>query len=186
MRKTNSRMNQPYVLFPLLIWMVVSIVSCATNSFKEYKLSDGRVVLGLRNIEDVYPVYAATYKSEFDLTLKLKEEILDTTIGGKHERDIKSMYETLDRLNMDTRNMLTSGYSTLLASLSVASSYDEREKAMERWDKIQQNIVVLTKELRKINQQSVAAQTKISSTEWDKLINQVDQLKQKSNDLEIK
>jgi len=153
-----------------LIAFLVSFILFSCSSFKSYKLSDGRTVLVLRNIEDVYPIYAATYKAELDMALKLKEEVIDTNIGGKYEKDIKSLYENLDNANMHVRNTLITGYSTFIASLSDAVSESEREKAKARWDYIQKEILKLSFELRKFNKQTVSAKTRISSTEWEKLL----------------
>lgn len=156
-----------------ICWTICSfllLISACSKSFEPIPLADGRTILVLRDIEDVYPVYGATFKAEFDLALKTKEEIIDTNLGGKYERDIKSLYENLDQINMDVRTSLVSGYSTLIASLSTAASEQERERAMARWDNIQQEVIKLSYGLRRINKQADSAKTRISNTEWEKLI----------------
>lgn len=154
-----------YIALITPIWF-----SGCTDSYKEVKLPDGRVILVLKNIEDAFPIYATSFKAELDLALKTKKEMVDITSGSKYGSDITNLYEGLDRLNMDIRNLVITGYSTFITSISLSQSEAERDKIMNRWDNIQQKIIQLTSELRDLNKQAVSAKTRTSSTEWDKLI----------------
>ena len=157
------------VLFVLLLVAVILfLVNCRT-SFTVYKLGDGRTVLALRNLDEVYPTFAATFKAEADLALSQKDELQKTTAGGNYEQQVVKLYQDLDATTYQVRTTLATGYSSFVTSLGSAVTPEERRRAFDQWDAIQKRIIDLTLQLRGINDQIAQARSAVSNTEYDRL-----------------
>jgi hypothetical protein len=166
----NTASIKIFRVISILLGLFIFFPYGCSDSFKQITLPDGRVILVLRNIEDAFPVYATSFKAELELALKTKKEMVDLAGESKYSSDVNNLYENLDRVNMDVRNLVITGYSTFVTSMSLSESESERDKIMNRWDNIQQQIIVLTSKLRILNKQVISAKMRASSTEWDKLI----------------
>lgn len=182
--KKSSHITQSGRILIVLLLLLGSITAC--SSFKVYKLPNGVGVLALRDLERVYPIFASTFKAELDLALKTKAEISEISLGGKYEKDVKQLYENLDNLNKDVRDHLVTAYSKYVTALSVATTPDERAKASEAFDKVQLQVSQFATEVRKLNAQAAAVQTKTSATEWDKLFEQGKTIVEETNRAGIK
>src|SRR4051794_39059333 len=88
---------------------IVGVPGC--SSFTVYHLSNGVDVVALRDMSNVYPVFASTFKAEVDEAVKTKEEALNITANGKFSNDVVKLYQELDNLNMDVRNQLVTAYT---------------------------------------------------------------------------
>ncbi|HEX5718444.1 MAG TPA: hypothetical protein VF179_19940 [Thermoanaerobaculia bacterium] len=153
------------------------------GDFKAYKLSGGREVILLRDLEKVFPVYAKSVKAELELALKEKTGVLDAAAGGKYEDEVKKLYSDLDTINSDVRSALISGYSALIFKVSATSDPSLIAVAFAKWDEILELVVREAFRIRAINQQLAAAKTVTSGSEWSKLFELGDQALQVSQEL---
>ena len=141
--------------------------------------------MALRNLEDVYPVYAPTFKSEIEFALKTKESIADLAANSKYEKQATKLYQDLDVVNADARQALVTAYSKYVTTLGSAKNADERAAAGAAFDSALVRILSLTDEVRKINAQIVAVKQNTGATEWQQLFGQTSQLSEQVKSLTI-
>jgi hypothetical protein len=153
------------------------------GDFKTYKLSGGREVILLRDMQKVFPVYAKSVKAELELAFKQKAKVLDATADGQYEDKVKKLYTDLDAINSDVRSALLSGYSALIAKVSITSDPSLVAAAFAKWDEILELVVREAFRLRAINRQLAAAETVTSGSEWNKLFELGDQAHQVAQEL---
>jgi hypothetical protein len=159
---------------------LAAILCGGCSSFTAYDTGNGVKVLALRNLQDAYPVYAPTFKSEMDFALKTQKSIVDLSVNSKYEKNVVQLYQQLDQLNADARNALISAYSKYVTSLSVSRDATERRDAAEAFDKATANVVSLTAEVRKLNAQIEGVKHSTGATEWSALFAQGNELQKQA------
>ena len=166
----------------ITLWVLVSIVvvlaagaggwfshASFAGDFRTYDLGDGRKIILLRNLEQVYPVYGKTVKAELDLALAQKKATLDTTAGGKYETAAKQLYQSLDAINADVRTALVSSYSGLILKVSTSKDPSVLAEAFKKWDQTLELVIKQAFKIRAINGQLASAKKNISSGEWEQV-----------------
>lgn len=153
----------------LLVVAVAGLPLLGCSSYKVYKLPDGRSVLAIRDLNEVYPTFAATFKAEADLAYSQKDDLVKATAKGEFEQKVTKLYQDLDAITYQVRTALATGYSTFVTSLGSAVTAEERKRAFDQWDGVQKQILELTVRLRGINEQIALAKNAVSNTEYDKL-----------------
>ncbi len=156
-------------LFILLIAAAYQLFVRSQPSFVVYELGDGRTVLALRDLDEVYPTFAATFKAEADLAYSQKDELQKATAGGNYDQNVVKLYSDLDAITYQVRTTLATGYTGFVTSLGSSITPEERRRAFDRWDAIQKQIIELTLRLRGINDQIAQAKSAVSNTEYDQL-----------------
>jgi hypothetical protein len=142
-----------------------------SGDFRTYQLADGRSILALRHLDEVYPLYGKTFKAEMDLALDQRKQLIDTSAGGKYEQGVRQLYQNLDLINADVRTALVSAYSVLITRLSAGIDATQQEEAFRKWDEVLASVIKETARLREINLQLAAAKKLTSSGEWEQLTN---------------
>lgn len=167
----------------LAVPLLLLAVGCEAGStgtepcrLKVYNISQGVSVLALEDFGCAYPVFASTFKAEFDLAFKTKQSIVEANAGGELGTQVVELFEKLDQINLDVQNQLKTAYLGYITTLSVATSPDERRRAAEAFEATQNKIIALVPELRKLTQQLQSAVTDNSDLETQEAIQQAEVL----------
>ncbi len=157
------------ILFIVVLIESYLLLVHSQHSFVVYELGDGRTVLALRDLNEVYPTFAATFKAEADLAYSQKGELQKATANGNYSQNVVKLYGDLDAITYQVRTTLATGYTGFVTSLGSSTTPEERRRAFDRWDAIQKEIIELTLRLRGINDQIAQAKSAVSNTEYDRL-----------------
>lgn len=100
------------------------------NLFSDYDTIsvNGREILVVDDIEDLFPMYANTGRLE--LTVPRGD---DSNITVNLTIDAKALYENLDSEHADVVDVLKAGYAYFLAALSVSDREQQAEIARDWW-----------------------------------------------------
>src|SRR5262245_12517060 len=110
-----------------LAWMYFTSSRVDSDFETKYLDPEQKVsIVVLRKVDNAFPVYAREFKAELELTKKEKDETLQRVANTAAEAKVKSLYEQLDQLNNDLRQILISSYVKYVTTLSAAHSPEER------------------------------------------------------------
>jgi len=139
------------------------------GDFRTYPLPNGHTVVALRHLDQVYPLYAKSFKAQMDVALDQKATAVKTTAGGKYEDQVTKLYENLDAISADVRTTIVAAYTALILKLSTTTDPAQTDAAFKKWDDVLDAIIKETAHLREINLQLAAAGKLTSSNQWEQL-----------------
>ena len=156
----------------LTLCCVPSIVGCQVFGqqqacgFKETKTG----ILVLKSLTCAYPVYAATFKAEYDFLVKSKGKLVELSTGGEMETRIHQLYAQMDQINADVRTNIVSAYSAYVTAVTVAETPEERQRVTKAFEDRQAQILQLTQRLREVAIQAQSALVNNSNRELERTV----------------
>ncbi len=120
--------------FVATVTLCLLTVSCRSFEYKTVEEgSTRRSVAVLRNIDDIFPMYAIT--NDIDISLKPGADgSFDADVAANLKQQFNQLYDRLDNLNAQVRNILVLCYTTYVnTELDSGLDADKRREARGRW-----------------------------------------------------
>jgi hypothetical protein len=117
-----------------------------------------------------FPLYTTELDMEVQASVKTKAEVIEASLGGSLDEEVRMMYEQLDQINAQFRTHVASAYSAYLTEMCGAETAEERGRASERWNAQLAEASRYAAELRKVNIQAGQVLGSSSSATLERLV----------------
>jgi hypothetical protein len=149
----------------LIVWLLNNQRTDFTTIYVDPDRKVGIVVL--RDMSNVYPVFATQFKAEFDMTKKGQKEVENKVAGTTAETKVKRLYEQLDQIDADLRMALSTHYVKYVTAMSAAGTAQERADAGHQFDQAVETAIRMAGDIRKLHEQILATKGNVSPADWE-------------------
>jgi hypothetical protein len=149
----------------LIVWLLNNQRTDFTTIYVDKDKSVGIIVL--RDMSNVYPVFASQFKAEFDLTKKGQKETEKSVAGTVAETKVRRLYQQLDQIDADLRLALSTHYVKYVTAMSAAATAQERADASRQFEQAVDAAIRMAGDIRKLHQEIEKAQVVTSAADWE-------------------
>jgi len=184
--KTNRR-EVFFMKFSYSVLALLMVLSTACGTYEYRNRPDNSEVAVIRNIQNVFPVFA----SEFTATLDSLQIPEGPSLGHAEIREkIVNLYEQKDQLNAQLRDFVVARYQSYI-NAELDPSDQARERGRASWNEVTEKIHSAALEIRRIKEslqeavrQNAEAQTKAKKYKEKKLKSKIE-LKQAGKEIHV-